>query len=130
MAAKKVKLSELLGKVEEEEPKGEVLSERSSGSTSFLKDELTTLCLPPCEGTICSFSFLLHALIYLQSFILSFLDESTEGEMAGPLTKEEEEVETMRSWIKVGGFPAQPEGEAKAVLMEVGPPSCIYLPSA
>ena len=33
--AKKVKLSELLGKVEEEEPEGEALSERSSGSISF-----------------------------------------------------------------------------------------------
>ena len=30
--AKKVKLSELLGKVEEEEPEGEALSEGSSGS--------------------------------------------------------------------------------------------------
>ena len=37
MVAKKVKLSELLGKVEEEEPEGEALSERSSGSISFLK---------------------------------------------------------------------------------------------
>ena len=68
-------------------------------------------------------------LIPLQSFVLSSLDESTEEEVAGPLTKEEEEVETMRSWIEAGGFPAWPEGEAKAVLMEVGPPSCIYLPS-
>ena len=128
--AKKVRLSELLGKVEEEEPKGEVLSEGSSGSTSFLKDGLTTLCLPPYGGTICSFSFLLHVLLYLQSFIPSLLDESTEGDMPGLLTKQEEEVETMRSWIEVGGFPAWPEGEAKAVLMEVGPPSCVYLPSA
>ena len=72
--------------------------------------------------------FFLHVLTHLQSFILFLLDESTEGEVAYPLTKEEEEVETMRSWIEAGGFPAWPEGEAKAVLMEVGPSSCIYLP--
>ena len=30
--AKKIKLSELLGKVEEEEPEGEALSDRSSGN--------------------------------------------------------------------------------------------------
>ena len=34
----------------------------------------------------------------------------------------------MRSWIEVGGFPAQLEGEAKALLTEVGPFSCFYLP--
>ena len=72
MAAKKVRLSELLGKVEEEEPEGEALSEGSSGSISFLKDKLTTFMPPPGGGTIWSFSFLLHAPIYLQSFILFF----------------------------------------------------------
>ena len=35
MAAKRARLSELLGAVEEEEPQGEVLSEGSSGSFSF-----------------------------------------------------------------------------------------------
>ena len=50
--------------------------------------------------------FFLHVLIHLQSFVLFLLDESTEEEVAYPLTKEEEEVETMRSWIEAGGFPA------------------------
>ena len=36
----------------------------------------------------------------------SFLDESEEEGAAQPLSKEEEEVEVMRSWMEVGGFPA------------------------
>ena len=43
---------------------------------------------------------------------------------AQPLSKEEEEVEVMRSWVEVGGFPAQPEEEAKGILSEVGLSSC------
>ena len=66
--------------------------------------------------------------IHLQSFIFFLPDESGEEEAVYPLTKEEEEVETMRSWIEAGDFPAQPEGEAKALLIEVGPSSCVYLP--
>ena len=45
-----------------------------------------------------------------------------------PCSKEEEEVEVLRSWVEVGGFPAQPEEEAKGLLTEVGSPSCVYPP--
>ena len=50
--------------------------------------------------------FLLHicAPFYL-STIFSFLDESEEEGAAQPLSKEEEEVEVMRSWVE-GGFEA------------------------
>ena len=41
------------------------------------------------------------------------LDESEEEERVKLLTKEEEEVDVMCSWMEAGGFPAQPEEEAK-----------------
>ena len=44
--------------------------------------------------------------------------------MEQPLSKEEEEVEVMRSWVQVGGFAAQQEEEAKRLLSEVGSSSC------
>ena len=58
--------------------------------------------------------FLLYALLYLQSSVLFFfLDESIEGVMAVLLTKQEEEVETMRSWIKVGASQLGLKGRQK-----------------
>ena len=44
--------------------------------------------------------------------------------MVQPLSKEEEEVEVMRSWVEAGGFPSQPEEEAKGLLSEVGLSPC------
>ena len=44
--------------------------------------------------------------------------------MVQPLSKEEEEVKVMRSWVEVGGFPAQQEEEAKGLLSEVGLSPC------
>ena len=38
--------------------------------------------------------------------ISSFLDESEEEGAVQPLSKEEEEVEVMKSWVEVGGLPA------------------------
>ena len=47
------------------------------------------------------------------------------------LTKEEEDIEVMQSWVEVGGFPAQPEEEAKGLLTEgsssPGPPFFLSL---
>ena len=40
------------------------------------------------------------------------------------LTKEEEEVDVLQSWVEAGGFPAHPEEEAKELLAEVGPFTC------
>ena len=47
-----------------------------------------------------------------------------------PLTKEEEEVEVMQSWVEAGDFPAQPEEEAKGLLAEASlfPCSPFFLP--
>ena len=46
------------------------------------------------------------------------------------LTKEEEEVDVMQSWVEAGGFPAQPEEEAKGLLAEASSSPCppFYLP--
>ena len=35
------------------------------------------------------------------------------------MTKEEEDVDILHSWIEVGGQPALPEGEAQGLLTEV-----------
>ena len=58
------------------------------------------------------------------STIFSFLDESKEEGAVQPLSKEEEEVEVMRSWVEAGGFPAQQEEEAKGLLSEEGSSPC------
>ena len=44
-----------------------------------------------------------------------------------PLTKEEEEVEVMQSWVEAGGFPACPEEEAKELLAEVSSFSWFFI---
>ena len=44
--------------------------------------------------------------------------------MVKPLTKEEEEVEVMLSWVEAGGFPAQPEEEANGLLAEASSCPC------
>ena len=64
--------------------------------------------------------------MYLFTSLPSFPlpDESEEKGAAQPHSKEEEEVEVMRSWMEVGGFPAQQEEEAKGLLSEVGSSSC------
>ena len=51
--------------------------------------------------------FLLYTCAHFYfSTIFSFLDESEEEGAVQPLSKEEEEVEVMRSWLEAGGFPA------------------------
>ena len=35
------------------------------------------------------------------------------------MTKEEEDINILRSWMEVGGQPALPEGEAQGLLAEV-----------
>ena len=41
------------------------------------------------------------------------------------MTKEEEDVDVLHSWIEVGGLPAHPEEEAKGLLAEVN--AILYL---
>ena len=63
-------------------------------------------------------------------FIISFSDESEEEGAGHLLTKEEEDVKVMWSWMEVGGCPAHPEEEAKGLLAETSssPGSPFLLP--
>ena len=44
--------------------------------------------------------------------LFSLADESSEGEEKRVTTKEEDEVDWVRSWVEVGGLPALAEEEA------------------
>ena len=62
--------------------------------------------------------------------LCSFLDESEqEGEKERPLTREEEDLDIIRSWVEVGDHPARQEGEAKELLAEVNIFPCLSLSS-
>ena len=60
----------------------------------------------------CSYSFLLLS------------DDSAEEEAPKLQTKEERDIDTLLSWVQLGGFPAQPEEEEWGLLIEV---NLIYL---
>ena len=62
------------------------------------------------------FQFILP-IFYLSLFLT---EKSTEEEAPWPLTKEEEDINTLWSLMQVGGFPAWPEEEAPRLLVEVG----------
>ena len=47
-------------------------------------------------------------------------DESVDEEVLRLQMKEEEDIDMLHSWMQVGGFPAQPEGDAWVLLLEVG----------
>ena len=70
-----------------------------------------------------------HRLLWPSDYITplcSFLDESEqEGEKERPLTREEEDLDIIRSWVEVGGHPARQEGEAKELLAEVNIFPCL-----
>ena len=58
--------------------------------------------------------------------LFSFLiDDSAEEEIPKWQTKEGRDIDTLWSWVQVGGFPAQPEEEAWGLLIEV---NLFYLP--
>ena len=44
------------------------------------------------------------------------------------MTKEEEDVDILCSWMEVGGQPALPEGEAQGLLAEVSKLPCPLFP--
>ena len=66
-------------------------------------------------------------LISTFSTIFSFLDELEEEEAVQPLSKEEEEVDVMRSWVEMGAFqPIQrrkPRGYCQRQVCSPVPPS-------
>ena len=48
-----------------------------------------------------------------------------DGEVR-PITKEEEDVDVISSWMEVGGHPAHPDEEAKGLLSEVNAFLCFF----
>ena len=90
------------------------------------------------KAQVINVSFISHKANYLAifytsahsyCFTISFSDESKEEGAGHPLTKEEEDVEEMQSWMEVGGCPAHPEEEAKGLLKEVSSsPGSPFLP--
>ena len=108
MFAKWAKFREIVGKVEEKEPEGEAVAGPSGEAT------VHSYGITP---SILSFSLLLiYVYLYifvfffntshisLLSFTLFFLaDESTDEEISKPNTKEEEDIDTLHSWVQGGG---------------------------
>ena len=116
VAKKKARLLHILGEVkEEQEPEGEVLSEESTGSIFFYltKGQL-----------ISNFPLLSYTSACFYCSKVSPPDESEEEGAVQQLTKEEEEIEVMQSWVEAGGFPAQPEEESKGLLAEASLSPC------
>ena len=117
-------MRELIGEVEEEEPEGEAVAglsgeatTHSSGSTPpfFILDFCTEIYL----------KLLFFFNLSFPSLPFSFLtDDSAEEGAPRLLTKEERDIDTLWSWVQVGGFPAQPKEEAWGLLVEV---SLLYL---
>ena len=126
VAKKKTRLLQILGKLNgeaDEESEGEDLGEDSTGNKynlyftqgQFSKQFFSSFLL-----------FYTGACLYCSTIFP--LDESEEEERVKLLTKEE--VDVMCSWVEAGGFPAQPEEEAKGLLAEVSsfPCSRYFLP--
>ena len=127
IAAKWARLDEIIGhlKEKEEEPEGEVLGKSNTGS----------LLLPPLcfHFNLTSSSLYLFTLpLFPCNFSLSDDSEEENGEERRPMTKEEEDIDILHSWMEVGGQPALPEGETQGLLAEVSKFPCplfaFYLP--
>ena len=65
-----------------------------------------------------------HSLVFPFFFLA---DESTNEEIYRPKTKEEEDIDTLCSWVQVGGFPAHLEEEATGA--SVGSEFILFSPS-
>ena len=94
IAAKRARLDEIVGHLKEEkeeEPEGEKLGESDTGTVLLTFFFVIVIVL-----------ITLH---YSCTFVLLsplFLDDSDEEER-GPLTKEEEDIDILCSWMEVGG---------------------------
>ena len=120
ISAKKARLWELVGKVEEDEPEGEAVvgpsgeaMTHSSGSTLpffFFLNFALKYYLKPLLFFNLSFPFLLFSFL---------IEDSAEEEIPKWQTKEERHIDTLQSWVQVGDFPAWPEEEAWGLLIEV-----------
>ena len=108
-----------MDEVEEEEPEGETVvgprGEATIHSSGITPSLFSFLLLLIYAYTYAYLFFLNTSLLHISllSFSPFFLaDESTDEEIYRPKTKEEEDVDTLHSWVQVGGLPAQLEEEA------------------
>ena len=103
----------------EEEPEGEVLGESDTGSLLF-----------PPFFFFCTLTLQIHlcTCLHFLSSQLAPSDDSEEGdeEARRPMTKEEEDIDILRSWMEVGGHPAHPEEEAQGLLAEASKFPCLF----
>ena len=109
MSAKQAKLREIMGKVEEEEPEGEAMAglsgEATIHSSGITPSLLSFLLLLICAYTYAYFFFSTHPSCIFHSRVSPFFlaDESIKEEIHRLKTKEEEDVDTLCSWVQVGG---------------------------
>ena len=114
LATKQAHLDEIVGQLreKEEEPEGEVLGDSDTGSLSY------SFLLP--NNLLIQFTLVVGCIALIIFFLYSLSDDSEREEEKGrPYTQEEEDVDIIRSWVKVGGHPAHQEEEAKELLTEV-----------
>ena len=114
------RLRELVGEVEEEEPEGEAVVQPSGEPQHIVQ-----VVHPFFHSEFCTEIYFKKILFFFNlsfpSLPLSYLtDKSSEEGASRLLTKEEEDIDTLQSWVQVGGFPAQPKEEAWGLLVEVG----------
>ena len=116
IAAKQARLDEIVGYLKEEkeeEPEGEVLGDKDTGSLLYSS-------LLPINFTDSKPYWYLFILPSFFSPLFFPSDDSEEEEEKGrPRTQEEEDINIIRSWMEVGGHPAHQEEEAKGLLAEV-----------
>ena len=92
--AKRAKLREIVGKVEEEEPEGEAVVGPSG--------EVTVLVLHTCSSHSHCYQFMCTNFFSFQHFMTAYF--TLELLVSRPQTKEEEDIDFLCSWVQVGGF--------------------------
>ena len=105
IAAKKARLDEIIGHLKEEkeeELEGEELGEIDTGNVLLSFFYYYYDCTDQISLVLC-FIFTVSPL---------FLDDSNEGERR-PLTKEEEDIDILHSWMEVGGNQLSLKGRHK-----------------
>ena len=110
MSAKWAKLREIVGKVEEDEPEGEAVAGPSGEATiqsSGITPSLLSFLLLLIYMYTYAYIFFQHILVahFTPEFLpcLFLADESTDEETHRPKSKGEEDVDTLYSWVQVGG---------------------------
>ena len=109
---------------EEEEPEGEVVVGPSGEAIVYSSGNMFPISLTLIIIIIlCTFSN--HSLMRWIFILISCADDSESEEEAQVVTKEEEELGILCSWMEMGGLPMLDEVEVQKLLQEVG---SLFLP--